>query len=377
MMTPLLLACFGCIPQDPAAGAAPVPGSIAVQLTARVPAAGERLSWSPKGATVPLAAKDGALVGEFALGPAAVRPLRVELSRSAADGRFDRLAIDLDRDGSFGEAERLTTTAKEQRGKWWSSFEATAMVPFAGRKEPLPYPLSLWFVADPSEPDAAPALRWSRRGWSDGEVVIDGKPAFVLVTEMVMDGVFTERDAWFLARDRKALLAGASRGLDSHCWLDGKAWRATGLAADGSSLQLEPFTPELSEAQERDRADATKADRAAKRAAQPLAFGKDLAAALAAAKRDGKRVFVDFETTWCGPCKQMDQLVYTAADVVDAANAGGLIAVKLDGDEQKALVKQYEVKGYPTLLLLDADGKVLRRAVGYQGVAATAKFFAN
>jgi hypothetical protein len=32
------------------------------------------------------------------------------------------------------------------------------------------------------------------------------------------------------------------------------------------------------------------------------------------------------------------------------------------------------VKGYPTLLLLDGTGAVVRRATGYQSVAAMARF---
>jgi thiol:disulfide interchange protein len=139
-------------------------------------------------------------------------------------------------------------------------------------------------------------------------------------------------------------------------------------------VRLEPCAPQLTEAEERERADTLRVDREAKRAAAPLAFGKDLAAALAAAAVDGKRVFVDFETTWCGPCKQMDQWVYTAHDVVAAATDTGVRAVKLDGDVERDLVKKYEVKGYPTLLLLDGTGAVVRRATGYQSVAAMARF---
>jgi len=68
----------------------------------------------------------------------------------------------------------------------------------------------------------------------------------------------------------------------------------------------------------------------------------------------------------------MEQLVYSAAAVTQAA--AGVAAVKLDGDEQRALVKQYAVTAYPTMLLLDGDGKELRRAVGYRGVAAMIGF---
>lgn len=365
-----LLACSPPLPQDPAAAAS---RRIAVQLAPRAPDADNRLGWSPKAASVPLRAAGEALVGAFPLGPEGAPPVAVELSRSPGAAHFDRLAIDLDRDGAFGDGERLTTTPKDNRGKWWSSFDAEAQVPFPGGAR-QPYPIALWFVADPQEPDAAPALRWTRRGWRHGVVDLGGAEAHVVLVERALDGVFTAADSWQIGRDRKTAQRAEARGLDTHAWLDGRAWRVAAFAADGASLQLEPCTPELTEAQERERADLLRADREARRAAAPLAFGADLDAALAAAAKDGKRVFVDFETTWCGPCKQMDQWVYTAHDVVAAAADTGVLTVKLDGDVARELVKKYEVKGYPTLLLLDGKGAVVRRAVGYQGVAAMARF---
>lgn len=366
MLSVLIASLFA--PQEPSAVPAP---PIEVRMAPVAPSADHRLGWSPKAATVPLRAQGEALVGAFSLGPDGAPPVAVELARSPGAERFDRLAIDLDRDGAFGDGERLTTTPKDQRGKWWSSYDAEAQVPFAGGAR-QPYPIALWFVFDPQEPDAPPALRWTRRGWREGAIELAGKRAHVVLAERVLDGVFTRADSWQLGADAKAALRADSRGLDTHAWLDGKAWRVAGLAADGSALRLEPCTPELTEAQERERADGLRVDREAKRAAAPLAFGKDLAAALALAAKDGKRVFVDFETTWCGPCKQMDQWVYTAHDVVAAA--AGVVAIKLDGDVERELVKKYEVKGYPTLLLLDDQGAVVRRASGYQGVAAMARF---
>jgi thiol-disulfide isomerase/thioredoxin len=229
-----------------------------------------------------------------------------------------------------------------------------------------PYPLSLWFVEDPAEPDAKPALRWTRRGWHEGQVTLDGKPAFVLLNDMELDGRFDQRDAWALARERKGLFSAEARSLETHVWLDGKAWRAVAVDPHGRSLAFESFDPGITEAEEKAKADLYAPDRAAPRAKVPLAFGHDLAAALERAKREKKRVLVDFETTWCGPCKVMDQLVYSAQPVVDAARE--VIAVKLDGDEHRDLVKRYKVEGYPTMILLDADGKELRRGSGYHSV---------
>ncbi len=43
--------------------------------------------------------------------------------------------------------------------------------------------------------------------------------------------------------------------------------------------------------------------------------------ALAAAKKENKLVFVDFFTTWCGPCKMMSNKVFPQKEVGDFMNA--------------------------------------------------------
>lgn len=371
-----LLVLFACVlPQG--ASTATVAPAVRVSLTAEVPTDAASLPWSPKAATVPLRSSGEDLIGEFALGPKGVAVVRLELHRSPGAPHFDRLAVDCDGDGILADTERFSCTPVERNKKWWSSFAATLQMP-CGRGAAAAtssYPVALWFVADPREPDAKPQLRWSRRGWHEGQFTFAGKPVHVLLTESRMDGVFTADDSWQLGRDRKAMLQSEARHLSGHNWLDGQAFRLVTFSEDGLELHIEPFDPGFTQAEESERNDRTKADRIAKRAKQPLQFGHDLAVAMAEAARTGQRVFVDFETTWCGPCKQMDTVIYTAADVVAAA--ANTIAIKVDGDEHHDLVKQYEVEAYPTLLLLGPDGVVLRRAVGYQGVAQMVAFFAR
>ena len=60
----------------------------------------------------------------------------------------------------------------------------------------------------------------------------------------------------------------------------------------------------------------------------------------------------------------MDEWIWTDAEVASQLNAG-FIGVKLDGDVEKALVKRFAVKGYPTMLVLDASGTETNRGVGY------------
>lgn len=371
----LLSAMVFCFPLTLAAqdGKAPVPAThdtaaVLAALHPVVPVAGQGLRWSPKGATVALHRSGDALVGSFPLGPAGATPVAVKLAKSAGNAHFNTLWVDVNRDGRLSDDERLTVTPALTRGKWWSSFDTVVAVPLpgSGAATSRPYPLALWYVEDPQDPREAPTLRWSRRGWHEGSVAIDGKPAYVLITEMEMDGIFDQRDAWAISRDSNALLKAAPHNLDEHVWLDGRAYRPVKIDESGMALSFVEIHPGTTEAEELAKADIYLPDRNVPRAPQPLAFGKSLPAVLAAAARQQKRVLVDFEAVWCGPCHIMDQLVYTAQSVVDAAS--GTLAVKVDGDDHRDLKLHYHVDGFPTMILLDSHGREIRRAVGYQGV---------
>jgi len=106
-------------------------------------------------------------------------------------------------------------------------------------------------------------------------------------------------------------------------------------------------------------------ERGRPRATTPFPWTHNFDEATSRAKTANLGVFIDFETTWCGPCKSMDDWIWTDSEVAGLLNSG-YIGVKLDGDIEKALVERFNVTGYPTMIMLDATGKEVRRAVGYQ-----------
>lgn len=83
-----------------------------------------------------------------------------------------------------------------------------------------------------------------------------------------------------------------------------------------------------------------------------------------AAKED-KPIFIDFFTTWCGPCKRLDKVTYQDEKVVEYLN--GIVAAKYDAekDEGEVLAKKFKVKAYPTLVLVGSDGNEIDRHIGY------------
>jgi thiol-disulfide isomerase/thioredoxin len=87
--------------------------------------------------------------------------------------------------------------------------------------------------------------------------------------------------------------------------------------------------------------------------------------ALAKAAAEKKLVFIDFYTTWCGPCKKLDAVTWRDAGVIGVLKATA-ISLKLDAEKHPELAKKYAVKSFPTLLILKADGSVLDRLVGFK-----------
>ena len=87
--------------------------------------------------------------------------------------------------------------------------------------------------------------------------------------------------------------------------------------------------------------------------------------ALAAAKTEKKLVFIDFYTSWCGPCKMMMNNVFPMKNVGDYLNAK-FVCIKIDAEkgEGPELAKRYQVKAYPTFIAITPDEKILMTKVG-------------
>ncbi len=99
---------------------------------------------------------------------------------------------------------------------------------------------------------------------------------------------------------------------------------------------------------------------------------------LAKAKAEKKLLLAEFTgSDWCPPCKKQAAEVFSQQEFKDYA-AKKLVLVMLDfpqgkkiSDEIKAqnneLKTKFAVTGFPTVIVLDGDGKELGRWVGYGG----------
>ncbi|OYW74324.1 MAG: hypothetical protein B7Z37_18330 [Verrucomicrobia bacterium 12-59-8] len=102
----------------------------------------------------------------------------------------------------------------------------------------------------------------------------------------------------------------------------------------------------------------------------------DYEKSLTKAKEAKKMVLLDFTgSDWCGYCMQLDAEVFSKSAFKKFAKEN-LVLVELDFPhgtplpkktkaQNDALGKKFKVNGYPTLVLLDSEGKEVTRWVGY------------
>ena len=97
--------------------------------------------------------------------------------------------------------------------------------------------------------------------------------------------------------------------------------------------------------------------------------GVSLEQAMVKAQATGKFVLIDVFTTWCLPCKRLDQTTWKAPNVQEWLKAN-TIPIKVDAEETDWVADQFNVVSYPTVILVRSDGSELGRIVGYRDPGA-------
>ena len=90
---------------------------------------------------------------------------------------------------------------------------------------------------------------------------------------------------------------------------------------------------------------------------------KQIAEALAVAKKEDKRVLLQFGANWCGWCHRLHKLFQTDEKIAaKLKEAYVVVLVDVNKDHNAAINKQYGnpmQHGLPVIVILDADGKAL------------------
>ena len=76
-------------------------------------------------------------------------------------------------------------------------------------------------------------------------------------------------------------------------------------------------------------------------------------------------------TPTCPACVQMSKVL----DEINDKYAGKLAAEKVNVEEHPEMAREYKVRYVPTLLFLDAEGKVVQQEVGYRSLDEVLEIF--
>ncbi|MFH1460233.1 MAG: DUF255 domain-containing protein [Candidatus Omnitrophota bacterium] len=90
---------------------------------------------------------------------------------------------------------------------------------------------------------------------------------------------------------------------------------------------------------------------------------KDFTQGAQAAQEQNKPILIDFYTTWCGWCKELDKNTYSDEKVAEFTQK--FICIKIDADQYPDLAKEYQVRGFPTTTFLKSDRSLIKSVPGY------------
>lgn len=313
------------------------------------------------------------LVGQFHLGNTG-KPINFLLDKSSPAGLYyDRIFLDLNRDGSFRNEQHII----RGKGRFIRS-RNRHYIEFS--RVPLPYE---WRVDDTytEEPflcriyyytrDAAPpaSVRVLRECWRQGEFAFQKKKITVLLADDDCNGTFNANDSWailptdslgqeYIARREEF------RNATRLGWINGTAFELVSIAPQGNRVLLRKSDPVISKAADVVADNPYGEEPRRPRATRSIHWLSDYRTAARQARRARKNMLLLFAAKWFGPNLAMEQRTFKDAELVTLCD--NLICVRLDSDTNQDIADRFNIKSYPTVLLLDHRGKELTRAVGYQ-----------
>jgi len=80
--------------------------------------------------------------------------------------------------------------------------------------------------------------------------------------------------------------------------------------------------------------------------------------ALTLAKENNKFILADMSAIWCPSCRKLDKQVFSNQSVKKIIEEHYIFTrLEYESKQGKAFMEKYDIKGFPTILILDGDGK--------------------
>ncbi len=137
---------------------------------------------------------------------------------------------------------------------------------------------------------------------------------------------------------------------------------ATGPAAVSDAAgapSAEPPSPRSSE-----EATASQAERGEE--GEGVQWLHSLDEAKAKAGAEGKPLLIDFYTVYCPPCKTFKEEIVPSPEV--SRYADSFVWATIDCEQDPEAAERFQVEAVPTIVIMKADGEIVRRLVGVQGL---------
>ena len=83
---------------------------------------------------------------------------------------------------------------------------------------------------------------------------------------------------------------------------------------------------------------------------------------------NNEKMIIDFYADWCIPCKELDALTFSNEKVIEISKRFKSFKVDMTktlSEETEQIRKKFEIRGMPTVLIIDSKGKEVERITGF------------
>lgn len=100
--------------------------------------------------------------------------------------------------------------------------------------------------------------------------------------------------------------------------------------------------------------------------AEEINWRTSYAKALEEAAESDRPVLVKVSAQWCSHCTRMQRETLSDANVANEVS-DNFVPLALDADRDAELIRRFQVRTFPTTIVVAPDRTILRRITGYQG----------